>query len=66
MEKFYTANYSTATLGEAVGNVNEIIAGFMLGIAFSALVIYQTYTLYRKRRMAMDLSSEEQLVEATV
>ena len=66
VEKFYTANSSTATLGEAVGNVNEIIAGFMLGIAFTALIIYQTYTLYRKRRMAMDLSNEEQLVEATV
>ena len=38
----------------------------MLGIAFTALIIYQTYTLYRKRRMAMDLSNEEQLVEATV
>ncbi len=57
-EKFYTINNSLATFNEAVANTNEYIADFVLGIALSVLVIYQAYTLYRKRKTAMDLSSE--------
>jgi hypothetical protein len=63
-ERFYAMNYSTATFDEVASNVNEYIADFVLGIALSVLVIYQAYTLYRKRRTAMDISGGGQLKEA--
>ena len=63
-ERFYAMNYSTATFDEVASNVNEYISDFVLGIALSVLVIYQAYTLYRKRITAMDVSGEGQLKEA--
>ena len=47
-----------------VADANQLIVDFVLGIALSVLIIYQTYTLYRKRKTAMDLDGEEQLKEA--
>ncbi|MBP5384135.1 MAG: helix-turn-helix transcriptional regulator [Lachnospiraceae bacterium] len=55
-ERFYTINNSLATYEGAIANTNGYIADFVLGIALSVLVIYQAYTLYRKRRTAMDIS----------
>ena len=63
-ERFYAMNYSSATFDEVASNVNDYIVDFVLGIALSVLVIYQAYTLYRKRRTAMDLIDAGQLVEA--
>ena len=64
LEKFYTINNSLATLEGVVADANQLIVDFVLGIALSVLIIYQTYTLYRKRKTAMDLDGEEQLKEA--
>lgn len=58
MEKFYIINDSIATYDHAIVNTNAFVADFLLGIALSVLIIYQTYTLYRKRRTAMDLVNE--------
>ncbi|RKM57674.1 XRE family transcriptional regulator [Butyrivibrio sp. XB500-5] len=58
MEKFYIINNSIATYDHAIVNTNVFVADFLLGIALSVLIIYQTYTLYRKRRTALDLVNE--------
>ena len=62
--RFYTINNSLATFDEVVRYTDQYIAEFVLGIALSVLIIYQAYTLYRKKRTAMDLNGEGQLQEA--
>lgn len=58
-ERFFTINNSLATFDGAVASTNRYIVDFILGFALSVLIIYQTYTLYRKRRTAIDISVEE-------
>ena len=59
VEKFIIINYSTATFESAVITVKAIVEGAVLPIAIYVLIIYQAHVLYRKRKIAQELSDEQ-------
>ena len=52
------------TMYNATLNSIYIVRDFFTNISLYGLIIFQTLTLYRKRRTALDLDGEEQLKEA--
>ena len=59
VEKFTIINYSTATFESAVITVKAIVEGAVLPITIYVLIIYQAHVLYRKRKIAQELSDEQ-------
>ena len=56
MLKFYTMNSSTATIADAKLLVGKNMEELILTVAVYALVIYQVSVLWRKRKLAKELS----------
>lgn len=59
MLKFYTMNSSTATIADAKLLVGKNMEELVLAVAVYALVIYQVCVLWRKRKLAKELSTEQ-------
>ena len=53
------------TIDEATLNSILIVRDFFTNISLYGLIIFQTLTLYRKRRTALDLYVEKEPIEAS-